>query len=70
MTYSEIMIKAYAEAKGITREEAIKHFGANGLVPADKKNTEQISSQNAQEILKDLRKDKKGVDAWARRTKE
>ncbi len=70
MTYSEIMIQAYMEAKGVTKKEAMQHFGVVGLMPSDKKNTEKISSRNAQEILKDLRKDSKGVDAWARRTTE
>jgi hypothetical protein len=66
MNYSELMIQAYAEAKGITWKEAAKYFGASGLKPEESKGTRQISDQQAQELLNDLRKDPKGVLAWVK----
>jgi len=69
MIYAKIMIQAYAEACGITIDEAIKRRGLHNLVPADKINTaEPISDPRLQEILNDLRKDRKGVLAWAGET--
>ena len=70
MTYVEVMIQAYTKANSITKEEAAQHFGATDLAKVGKNSTGQINSQNAQEILKDLRIDPNGVDAWARKTKE
>ncbi len=67
MSYAEIMIQAYATANGITREEAMKRLKISNLVSADKEtSTDQVSDHHAKEILKDLRKDPKGVLAWAR----
>ena len=64
MSYSEIMIQAYAKAKGITREEAIKHFGSTAPVAKFKKKNIQLIEQKAQKVLSDLRKDSKEIPCW------
>ncbi len=72
MTYSEIMIQAYMEAKGISREEAIQHFGIVGTrVKRDKKNLSgPLNKKPDNEILEDLRNDPEGVLGWLRNRTE
>ena len=65
MSYSEIMICAFAAANGISREEALQSLKCNGLVPTDKQITIDLDSDpRTKDILNDLRKDPKGVLAW------
>jgi hypothetical protein len=68
MTYAKLMIQAYAEARGITMEEALKLFGVADRLPADKKSVDRISDRKEQEILDDLRKDPQGVLGWRKET--
>ena len=71
MTYSELMIQAYAEANGISREEAIHWLKISNLVLPDKKNSfKQIDDHQARDLLDGLRQDPKGVLAWTTRTTE
>lgn len=68
MTYSEIMIQAYAEANGITGEEALKRLRLSDLVPPRQKSAvTSLCEKRVQELLGDLRKDSKGVLAWGKK---
>jgi hypothetical protein len=67
LTYSEIMIQAYAEANGITREEAVHWLKISNLMLPDNKNIfSKIDQPKAQALLDDLRKDPKGVLSWGK----
>ncbi len=70
MSYSEIMIQAYAEAKGITREEAFRYFVGHDHLPAEKKLPVQTRDPKLQELLNDLGKDRAGVIAWRKKATE
>lgn len=65
MTYAEMMLQAYAEACGITREEAITRHGFGNLMPTDRPfSGDQLDESRVQDLLNDLRRDPHGVLAW------
>ncbi len=65
MIYSRIMVQAYAEANGITIEEAASRLKiTNKPFQHDSYPNGWIDRLRSQEILADLRQDRTGVQAW------
>lgn len=67
MTYAQILIQAYAEASGLSIEEATKHLSCCTIDQLNNSTAKQLEEHQAERLLSGLRKDKAGVLAWGKK---